>query len=165
MSDQSERRNYWYATFRTAAYIGILGTLIWTVVMVMPVSPLSEIPRIIVGAPGEWLLVAYLIYIVLGCGAFGWLSGFLNVIERQENRRVSSAIMWPGFVMFFAGVTLSCVLLGYAGASGGYASTNGSSQSLQQILTPYVDPIISTAIVAVAGAALVLLAMVRARGR
>jgi len=164
MSDQSGRRKYWYATFRTAAFIGILGALVWTIVMVIPISPLSEIPHIIVGAPGEWLLVAYLLYIMLGCGAFGWLSGLLNVMEKQENRRVSSVIMWPGFVMLFAGVTLSCVLLGYAGASGGYASTSGSSQSLKQLLTPYVDPIISTTIVAVAGAALVLLAMVRARG-
>jgi len=164
MSEQSGKRHYWHATFRTAAYIGILGALAWTTVMVIPISPLSEIPRIIVGVPGEWLLVAYLLYVVLGCGAFGWLSGLLNVIEKQENRKVSSAIMWPGFTMLFAGLTLSCVLLGYAGASGGYASTYGSSQSLQQLLTPYVNPIIATAIVAVAGAALVLLAMVRARG-
>lgn len=155
---------YWYDIFRKACYVGIFGSLVWTVVMVAPVAPLSEIPRIIVGAPGEWLLVAYLVYISLGAGAFGWLSGLLIVIERQENRKVSSAIMWPGFVMLFFGVTLSCLLLGYAGASGGYASMSGSTYSLQQLLAPYVNPIASTAIVATAGAALVLLAMVRARG-
>jgi len=132
--------------------------------MVIPVAPLSEIPHIIVGAPGEWLLVAYIVYVSLGAGAFGWLSGLLTVIEKQENRKVSSTIMWPGFVMFFFGVTLSCILLGYAGASGGYASVGGSAHSLQQLLAPYVDPIASTAIVATAGATLVLLAMVRARG-
>jgi len=133
--------------------------------MVLPFSPFSEIPPIMVGGgPGEWLVVAYLLYISLGVGAFGWISGLLHVIERGEDRDVNPSFMWPGFVMLFIGVTASCVSLGYAGATGGYAFVNGSSSSLHQMLSPYLYPVTTMAIVAVIGAVLVLLAMIRARG-
>jgi hypothetical protein len=133
--------------------------------MVLPFAPFSEIPPILVGGgPGQWLVVAYLLYITLGAGAFGWLSGLLHAIEREENREISSTLMWPGFVLLFFGVTVSCASLGYAGATGGYASINGASSSLHQMLSPYVYPITATTLVAVAGAFLVLLAMIRARG-
>lgn len=163
LSTQTKTR-YWYQTFRTACYVSVFGVLVWTVVMVFPLAPLSEFPRIIVGVPGEWLIIAYVLYLSIGVGAFGWVSGLLTVIERQENREVSPSLMWPGFVMMFFGVTSSCVLLGYAGASGGYAALNGAPSTLQQMLLPYVDPITTTALVAVAGAAFVFLAMLRARG-
>ncbi|MGP8125956.1 MAG: hypothetical protein ACLQEQ_08890 [Nitrososphaerales archaeon] len=164
MSSPSKKR-HWYSTFRMAAYASVFGALTWTVLMVLPFSPFSELPPIMVGGgPGQWLVVAYLLYVSLGGGAFGWLSGLLHVIEKGEDRDVSPSLMWPGFVMLFFGVTVSCVSLGYAGASGGYASINGGSSSLHQMLSPYVYPITATAVVAVAGAVLVLLAMIRARG-
>lgn len=164
MSSECKKR-YWYATFRTASYASVFGALIWTVAMVLPFHPFSEIlPIMVGGGPGLWLVVSYLLYISLGGGAFGWLSGLLHVIEKQENRDVSPSLMWPGFIMLFFGVTVSCVSLGYAGASGGYASINGASPSLHQMLSPYLYPITATTVVAVAGAVLVLLAMIRARG-
>ena len=148
--------------------MSVLGALAWTVAMVVPFPPFSKIPQIIVeGGAGQWLVVAYLLYLSLGGGAFGWLSSLLHTIEKEENRDVSPSLMWPGFVMLFFGVTVSCVSLGYAGASGGYASiinANGVSPSLHQMLSPYLYPITATTIVAVAGAVLVLLAMIRARG-
>jgi len=163
--DSTSEKRYWYSIFRVASYVSVFGALIWTVAMVLPFSPFSELPPIMVGGgPGQWLVVAYLLYISLGAGAFGWLSGLLHVIERGENREVSPSLMWPGFVMLFFGVTASCVSLGYAGASGGYASINGASSSLHQMLSPYVYPVTATTVVAVAGAVLVLLAMIRARG-
>jgi hypothetical protein len=159
------KKRYWYTTFRSASYVSVFGALIWTILMVIPFSPFSEIPPILVGGgPGQWLVVAYLLYVSLGGGAFGWLSGLLRVIEKEENRDVSPSLILPGFIMLFFGVTVSCVSLGYAGASGGYASINGASSSLHQMLSPYVYPITATTIVAVAGAVLVLLAMIRARG-
>jgi len=159
------RRRYWYTIFRDASYVSIFVALVWTVLMVLPFAPFSEIPPIMVGGgPGEWLVVAYLLYLSLGAGAFGWLSSLLHLIERDENREVSSSMMWPGFTMLFFGVTVTCVSLGYAGASGGNALVNGSVSSLHELLSPYLYPITATTIITVAGAALVLLAMIRARG-
>lgn len=159
------KERYWYTRFRVASYVNVFGALIWTIIMVLPFSPFSEIPPIMVGGgPGEWLVISYLLYLSVGIGGFGWVSGLLEVIEKEEKRGVSPPLMWPGFVMLFCGVTVSCVSLGYAGASGGYALENGSSSTLHQMLSPYLYPISATTIVAVAGAFLVLLAMIRARG-
>jgi hypothetical protein len=163
----SPQKKSWYATFRTASYLSVFGALVWTVAMVIPFPPFSDFPPILVGGgPGQWLVVAYLLYLALGSGGFGWLSGLLYTIEKAENRIISSSIMWPGFLMLFSGVTASCVSLGYAGAAGGYASIiNGASTtSLKQMLSPFVYPITAMVAVAVAGAVLVLLAMIRARG-
>jgi len=159
------KKRYWYAMFRSASYAGISVALIWTIVMILPFRPFSELPPIMIGGgPGEWLVVGYLLYIALGGGAFAWLSGLLHVIEKDENREVDSSLMLPGFALLLTGVTASCLALGYAGASGGYAQMNGSMSSLHQMLSPYLYPITTTAFVAVAGAFLVLLAMIRARG-
>jgi hypothetical protein len=163
----SSQKRYWYAMFRTASYFSVFGALVWTVAMVIPFAPFSDIPPILVGGgPGQWLVVAYLLYLALGGGGFGWLSGLLYTIEKAENRVISPSLMWPGFLMLFLGVTASCVSLGYAGAVGGYSSIiNGASTaSLKQFLSPFVYPITATVVVAVAGAVLVLLAMIRARG-
>jgi len=163
MNPQSN--GYWYTRFRVAAFVSIFGAVIWTVLIVLPFSPFSKIPPImIVGGPGDWLVVAYLLYISLGAGAFGWLSSILRVIEQEERRTISPSLMWPGYLLLFFGVTVSCVSLGYAGASGGYALVNGSSSTLHQMLSPYLYPISATTIVAAAGAVLVVLAMIRARG-
>jgi heme/copper-type cytochrome/quinol oxidase subunit 1 len=134
--------------------------------MVIPFHPFSEIPPIMVGGgPGQWLVVAYLLYVSAGGGAFGWLSGLLRTIEKEENREINPSLMWPGFLMLFLGVTVSCVSLGYAGATGGYASIiEHDPTPLRQMLSPYVYPVTAAVIAAVAGAVLVLLAMIRAKG-
>ena len=164
MSSPPSKR-YWFEIFRSACYASAFGALIWTVLMVLPFTPFSEIPPIMVGGgPGEWLVVAYLLYLSLGVGAFAWLSSLLHTIEKEEQRGIGPSLMWPGFIMLFFGVTVSCLSLGYAGATGGYAYVNGSTSPLHQMLSPYVYPITATTVVAVAGAVLVLLAMIRARG-
>lgn len=160
----SKEGSRWYRRFRGVSYAGTLVVIVWTAVIVIPVSPFSEVPRIVVGVPGEWLLVGYLLYILLGCGAFGWLSGMLRVLEHDEGRALDNRLMWPGFLLLAAGVTASCLLLGYAGAVGGNAALNGSATPLQQLLSPYVDPISGTALISVTGAAAVLAAMIRAEG-
>ena len=164
MSSQATRK-YWYARCREASYIGILGSVAWTVALVLPFRPFDELPPVMAGGgPGEWLVIGYLLYVILGVGAFGWLSGLLHVIEMEEGRTISQSLMWPGFLMLLLGTTVSCVSLGCAGASGGYASLNGGTSSLHQMLAPYLYPLSATTIVAAAGAFMVLLAMVRARG-
>jgi hypothetical protein len=159
----SSGRRYWYPTFRYAFYAGMLVSLVWSLLMVAPIAPLSDAPRIVVQAPGIWLLVAYLVYVSVGTGLFAWLSALLSVIERQEGREVDGRFMLPGFVLLLVGVTASCGLMAYAGATGGYAHINGTTFSLSQMLLPYVDPITALASVGILGGGLVLLAMVRAR--
>ncbi|MGP8057613.1 MAG: hypothetical protein ACLP9K_08470 [Nitrososphaerales archaeon] len=91
MSSPSKSR-YWHAAFRAASYANVFGALVWTVVVVLPFHPFSEIlPIMVGGGPGLWLVVSYPLCISLGGGAFGWLSGLLYVIEKQENRDVGPA--------------------------------------------------------------------------
>jgi len=168
MSDASKGRGgpMWYRRFRGAAYAFTLGALAWTVLIVLPFAPFSYIPPIIVGGgAGTWLVLAYLLFIVVGIGGFGALSAFLTTVELHEGRTVNPSTMWPALVLLSAGVTGSCLLLGAAGALGGYASTYGTSSSIaiDGLLSPYVDPITVLTLVAVIGAALAVLSMVRAR--
>ena len=159
-------RPLWYRRYRGAAYLSTLAALVWTVVVVLPFVPFSYLPPIIVGGgPGIWLILGYVLFLVVGIGGFGCLSAFLTTVELAENRTVSPSTMWPALILLSVGVVGSCLLLAIAGATGGYASTYGTSsaQSIHDMLSPYVDPIITLTLIAVAGAALAVLSMVRAR--
>lgn len=159
-------RPLWYRRYRGAAYLSTLAALVWTVVVVLPFVPFSYLPPIIVGGgPGIWLVLGYVLFLVVGIGGFGCLSAFLTTVELAENRTVSPSTMWPALILLSVGVVGSCLLLAIAGAIGGYASTYGTSsaQSIHDMLSPYVDPIITLTLIAVAGAALAVLSMVRAR--
>jgi hypothetical protein len=159
-------RPLWYRRFRGAAYLSAFAALVWTVVIIIPSKPFSYLPPIIVGGgPGIWFVLAYLLFIVVGIGGFGVLSSFLTTVELHENRSVDSRLMWPALILLSIGVTGSCLLLALAGAVGGYESTfeTSSAQSIDSILLPYVDPISSLTLIAVIGASLAVLSMVRAR--
>jgi hypothetical protein len=160
------RKPLWYRRYRGAAYLSAFGIMIWTIVVVLPFHPFSYLPPIIVGGgPGIWLVLGYLLFLVVGVGGFGSLSAFLTTVELHEGRTIDSRLMWPALFLLSVGVTGSCLLLAVAGAVGGYASTFGTSSanSIHDMLIPYVDPITGLALVAVLGAALAVLAMVRAR--
>lgn len=161
------RRTYWYKVFRWAALANTFVALVWTVLIILPFSPFSYAqPIIVAGGPGIWLTIAYVLYIAVGAGGFGWLSGLLFTIEVQENRTPHRGLLFAGFALLFAGVNLACFVLAYAGASGGYASTirNVNGVMLSQILQPFVYPVSALVLVTVAGAGAVLLALIRARG-
>ncbi len=156
----------WYRRYRGAAYLMTLGALAWTVVIVLPFAPFSYLPAIIVGGrAGVWFILGYLLFIIVGVGGFGALSAFLTTVELHENRTVDQRTMWPALVLLSAGVVGSTLLLATAGAVGGYAATieASPSQSIDALLSPYVDPISALALVAVIGAALAVLSLVRAR--
>jgi len=156
----------WYRRYRGAAYIATFAALVWTVVIVIPYAPFSYLPPIIVGGgPGVWFVLGYILFVVVGVGGFGALSGFLTTVELYEHREVDSRTMWPALILLSVGLVGSCVLLAIAGAVGGYASTFGTSSasSIDSMLSPYVDPITTLTLVAVIGAALAVLSMVRAR--
>ncbi len=166
MSRIDPRRPLWYRRYRGAAYLCTFAALVWTIVMVTPYAPFSYLPPIIVGGgPGIWLVLAYLLFIVVGIGGFGSLSAFLTTVELHEGRAINPRIMWPALVLLSVGVTGSCLLLAVAGAVGGYASTyeTSSAQSIDDLLLPYVNPITTLTVLAVIGAALAVLSMVRAR--
>ncbi len=160
------RRPFWYRRYRAAAYVSTFAALVWTLIIVLPWEPFSYIPPILVGGgPGIWFVLAYVLFIVVGIGGFGALAAFLTTVEIHENRSIDGRIMWPALVLLGVGAAGSCILLGVAGAVGGYAGTfEGSSTSaIHDLLSPYVNPITALVVVAVVGAALAVLSMVRAR--
>ena len=156
----------WYRKYRGAAYLSLFAALVWTVAIILPFEPFSYLPPIIVGGgPGIWLVLSYVLFIVAGVGGFGALSAFLTTVELHEGRSIDDRLMWPAIVLLSVGISGSCLLLGVAGAVGGYASTFGttSASSIDSMLSSYVDPITFLTILAVIGAALAVLSMVRAR--
>jgi hypothetical protein len=160
-------RRLWYVWFRTACFVNVFVALVWTTLLILPFTPFSyALPIMEGGGPGQWLTVGYLLFVSVGIGLLGWLSGAIHTIEVGEGRNLSNSLASFGLVLLFFGVDLSCVTLGYAGALGGYQSTIGfaSTTSLKQLLSPFVNPITAMVLVAMAGSVLTLLAMIRARG-
>lgn len=96
---------------------------------------------------------------------FGGLPNFVYTIEIHEGRLIDSTKMSVAFVLVVFGFAASCILLALAGACGGYVLTiNGAPETTaQNLLFPYAYPITATTLLAVAGAALGISAMVRAR--
>ncbi len=159
-------RPLWYRRYRGAAYLSTFAALAWTIVMALPFTPFSYIPPIIVGGgPGIWLVLAYILFIIVGIGGFGALSAFLTTVELHERRSIDPRTMWPALVFLSIGVVGSCLLLAVAGAVGGYANTidTSSVKSIDALLLPYVDPIIAFVLVTVVGAGLAVISMARAR--
>lgn len=160
------RKPFWYRRYRAAAYISTLGALVWTLIIVLPFEPFSYLPPIIAGGgPGTWFVLAYVLFVVAGIGGFGSISGILTTVEVQESRVIDASLMWPALALMSVGVAGSCILLGVAGAVGGYAGTfqESSTNAIHDLLAPYVNPITTLVIIAVVGAALAVLSMVRAR--
>lgn len=165
MANTDGRGVFWYRRFRGAAYVSAIGSLVLTLLIILPFPPFSYLPPIIVGGgPGTWFLLAYMLLITVGVAGFGVLSGFLHTIELHENRSVNSGLMWPAFILLGIGLAASCLLLAFAGAVGGYTSTisNVSGTSVENLLQPFVYPITISALMAIVGAALALYAMIRA---
>jgi hypothetical protein len=159
------QRPLWYRRFRGAAFANTVGSLAWTLLIILPFPPFSYLPPIMVGGgPGTWFVVAYLVFLAVGTGGFGAFSGFLFTIEVHENRSINSFVMWPAFVLLGIGFAASCVFLALAGAYGGYASAieNASVTSVENLLAAYVYPITASTFMAVVGASLALYATVRA---
>jgi len=156
----------WYRRYRGAAYLSLFAALVWTIVIVLPFRPFSYLPPMIVGGgPGIWFALSYVLFIVAGVGGLGALSAFLTTVELHEGRSIDDRVMWPAILLLSVGIPGSCLLLGVAGAVGGYASTFGTSSasSIDSTLSPYVDPITVMTVMAAIGAALAVLSMVRAR--
>ncbi len=159
---------FWYSRFRSAAYVGSIGSLVWTLVIVLPFRPFSYLPPIIVaGGPGTWFLLSYLLYLSITIGGFGALSFFLYVIEVQEKRTLNQTSIALGYALLNVGVTASCLLLAIAGADSGYGLTINkiSETAAVDLLSSFVDPVTAAVLITVAGAALIVVTMARAKVR
>jgi hypothetical protein len=146
--------------------VNALGTILWTIAIVLPFAPFSYLEPIMVGGgPGTWFLVGYLLYPTIGVGGFASIASFLFMIETYERRNLNHGILMTGFALLFVGVLTGCVLLGVAGAISGYALVIQQStvNVTQNLLSPYVDPITAASLVAVAGAGVLIYGMATAK--
>lgn len=159
-------RKFWYKRFRNAAYATIVGSAAWTIAILLPLMPFSYLPPIIVGGgPGIWLLIGYVLYLAVGVGGLAALSALIFAIETYEGRILNERVMMAGLALLCFGVTVGCVLLGIAGAVGGYALTiqHTTVETVQNTLELYVEPITVVSLVAVAGAGVSVFGMVTAK--
>ena len=158
----------WYTRFRSAALVGLIVSLVWTVAIALPFTPFSYLPPIIVGGgPGTWFLLSYLLYLSVSVGGYGALSFFAYTVEVLERRILDQTTMALGFVLLNVGVAATCLLLAVAGGLSGYGLTSSTATetSVRSLLSSFVYPTATTVVVSAAGAALVALAMARARVR
>ena len=156
----------WYRRFRTAVYVNALGTILWTIAIVLPFAPFSYLQPIMVGGgPGTWFLAGYLLYPIIGVGGFASIASFLFMIETYELRNLTHGVMLTGLILLFVGILAGCVLLGIAGAIGGYTLViqHSTVNLTQSLLSPYVDPITAASLVAVAGAGVLMYGMATAK--
>jgi hypothetical protein len=160
------RTTFWYRRFRTAAYLNAVGSILWTIAILLPFTPFSYLPPIIVGGgPGVWFLLGYVLYVAVGVGGFAGFSALLFEIETYEGRSPEKTVMLFGLILSLIGVAITCVLLGIAGASGGYALTiaHASENATEALLVPYVNPITTASLITVAGAAVSMYGMATAK--
>ena len=160
--------SFWYRRFRNAAYAAVGVAILWTVVIILPFDPFSNLlPIMIGGGAGTWLLLGYVIYLAVGIGGFACLASLLSTVELSEGRIPDLLVMSVGLVALFVGVTASCLLLGVAGAVGGYAQTiqHLPEGNLEAVLTPYANVARVTSAVAVIGGCATILGMATARGQ
>jgi len=159
-------KTLWYRRFRTAAYANAVGSMLWTIAIVLPFAPYSYLQPIMVGGgPGTWFLVGYILYPTVGVGGFASISSILFVIETYEQRNLSHGVMLTGLILLYGGVLAGCVLLGIAGMSGGYAIIiqHSTVSVAQSVLSPYVTPITTASLAAVAGAGVSIYGMATAK--
>ena len=140
--------------------------LAWTVAILLPFPPFSYLQPIMVGGgAGTWFLVGYLLFATVAVVGFAGVSLLIFVIEAHELRKLNYGVMLAGFVLLYVGSLVGCLLLGIAGASGGYVLLIQQStvNATQNVLSPYVNPITAASVAAVAGTALTIYGMATAK--
>lgn len=112
-------------------------------------------------------MLSYVLYLSVSVGGFGALSFLAYTVEVQERRVPDQTTMALGFVLLNLGVAASCLLLAVAGGLSGYGLTSGTATetSVRSLLSSFVYPTETSVVISAAGAALVVLAMARARVR
>ena len=140
--------------------------LAWTLAILLPLPPFSYLQPIMVGGgAGTWFLVGYLLFATVAVVGFAGVSLLIFVIEAHELRKLNYGVTLAGFVLLYVGSLVGCLLLGIAGASGGYVLVIQQStvNATQNVLSPYVNPITATSVAAVAGTAFTIYGMATAQ--
>ena len=141
---------------------------VWTLLVLIPVDPFDDMLSVVVaGGPGTWFAVGYLSYLAVGVAGFASLAAVIESVELGEGKALNGGMMAAGLVLLAVGVNATCLLLGLAGAQGGYAETisHVSGASLHSMLDPYVNVIRVTGGIAVVGAFASLAGIATARGQ
>jgi hypothetical protein len=151
----------WSTRFRALFLISAVMSIIWTAVLIIPFDPFDNLLAVMIGGgAGSWLLIGYLIYLSVGLGGFAGLSFIISSIE-DEGRIPNSTAMWVALIGLLAGVNVTCLFLGYAGAYGGYAQSvqHLPGSTLDQILSPFVNVTRLTTLIATVGALAAVIGM------
>jgi len=117
------------------------------------------------GGAGTWLLLAYILLLAIAVVGFAAISSLIFVIEAHERRKLNNGIMLAGLVLLYAGTVIGFILLGLAGAIGGYALVIAHStiNATQNLLSPYVNLITAASLAAIAGGVLTMYGMATAK--
>lgn len=158
----------WYRIFRNAAYANAIVSVLWTILLIIPFEPFTYLLVVVErGGPGTWFLVAYFLYIIVGSVGFAVISSLLYTIEVQEKRSISEKAMYLGFFLTYTGVLASSIMLGIAGALGGYAMyfADYPEQMIVGLLSSYVYPITATAFLAAIGILIIIITLMLSRAQ
>ena len=153
---------WWYKRFRAAAYVNAIVWMAWTVAILLPVPPFSYLQPIMVGGgAGTWFVVAYFLLLAVAVVGFAAISSILFVIEAHERRRLNYRIMLIGLVLLYVGTMSGFILLGLAGAIGGYVSVveNHTVSATDVLLSPYVNLVTASCLAAIVGAGFTIYGM------
>jgi hypothetical protein len=140
--------------------------LIWTVAIVIPFPPFSYLQPIVVGGgAGTWFMMAYLLFLTVAVVGFAAIASIVFEVETHERRLVNSGIMLTGLILLYAGATIGFLLLGFAGAIGGYALIieHSTVDATRDMLLPFVNLITGACLVAVVGAGFTIYGIGRAK--
>jgi hypothetical protein len=162
----TDERTWWYKRFRVAAYVNAIIWIVWTVAILVPFPPFSYLQPVIVGGgAGTWFVLAYFLLVAVAVVGFAAISSLVFIIETHERRRLNGAIMLAGLILLYVGTMAGFILLGFAGAIGGYALVieHSTVNATQNLLLPYVNLITAASLAAVAGAGLTIYGMATAK--
>ncbi len=156
----------WSKTYSTLALANAIIAVVWTLIIILPFEPTAFIlPVMAGGGPGTWLVLGYILYIAVGFLGFTAFSYIFYTVENIEARKPDPRLAPLGLVLTYIGVTGATFLLGIAGASGGHASTipRIPTQTLREMLLPYVNVITLLVLVTAAGVIINILSIVVAK--
>jgi len=159
-------RTWWYKRFRAAAYINAIVWMAWTVAILLPFPPFSYLQPIMVGSgAGTWFVIAYFLLLGVAVVGFAAISATVFVIEAHEHRSPNYKIMLIGLVLLYVGTVPGLILLGLAGAIGGYSLVieNSTVSATDILLSPYVNLITAAGLAAIVGAGFTIYGMATAK--
>lgn len=156
--------------FRKATIINSLISIVWTIIIILPIEPFSLLLRVIVGGgPGTWFLLAYILHIIIGSGVFLGFSYLYYTIEDSLNIKAGNIFNLIGFFLLFIGANITLIVLAIAGAIGGYYLNivHVPIELIRDTLESFVNPLRILSLVTVVGALLCLAPFLRIdfRGR